>query len=81
MKTALNLDDRLIRAAKKRAIDGGETLTCLIERALHEYLETSSSSRRFRPCHAKLVVMRGRFHPGIDPDSRDRLCERMDGRA
>ncbi len=33
MKTTLNIDERLIRAAKQRAAEEGETLTRLIEKA------------------------------------------------
>ena len=39
MKTTLNFDDRLIRAARMRAAQDGETLTRLIERALRDYLQ------------------------------------------
>ena len=79
MKTTLNFDDRLIRAAKKHAVDAGETLTRVIEQALGEYLETAP--RPSRPYRAKLVVKHGRPRSGVDLDSRDQLHERMDGRA
>ena len=39
MRTTLNFDDRLIRTAKTRAAQEGETLTRLIERALRGYLQ------------------------------------------
>ena len=39
MRTTLNFDDRLIRTAKTRTAQEGETLTRLIERALRGYLQ------------------------------------------
>ena len=78
MKTTLNFDDRLIRAAKARAAEEGETLTRLIERALRDYLQAPSA--RGRPFRADLLTKRGRTVPGVNLDDRDMLYERMDGR-
>lgn len=79
MKTTLNFDDRLIRAAKVRAVEDGDTLTGLIERALRQYLATSvSTARSFR---AELVVKGGQPVAGVNVDDRDALYERMDGRG
>ena len=78
MKTTLNFDDRLIRAAKARAAQEGETLTRLIERALRDYLQASRA-----PGHsyrAKLLTKQGRPVAGVNLDDRDMLYERMDGR-
>lgn len=78
MKTTLNFDDRLFRAAKARAAEEGETLTRLIERALREYLQASRALER--PYRADLLTKRGRPVAGVNLDDRDMLCERMDGR-
>jgi len=79
MRTTLNLDDRLIREAKKRAAEMGETLTDLIESALRAYLKPGVTRRRaFR---LKLLVKKGRAIPGVDFSDRDSLYERMDGRT
>ena len=43
MKTTLNFDNGLIRAAKTRAAQEGETLTRLVERALRDYLQAPRS--------------------------------------
>ena len=77
MKTTLNFDDRLIRTAKMRAAQEGETLTRLIERALRAYLQagTSKPGHRFR---ADLLTKRGRPVVGVNLDDRDALYERMD---
>ncbi len=79
MKTTLNFDDRLIRAAKVRAAEDGDTLTRLIERALRQYLATSvSTARSFR---AELVIKGRQPVAGVNVDDRDALYERMDGRG
>lgn len=77
MKTTLNFDDRLIRTAKMRAAQEGETLTRLIERALRDYLQAGTGSRghTFR---ADLLTKRGRPVAGVNLDDRDALYERMD---
>ena len=76
MKTTLNFDDRLIRAAKVRAAEEGETLTRLIERALRDYLQAPSAPRR--PFRANLLTKGGRPVAGVNLDDRDLLYERMD---
>ena len=78
MKTTLNFDDRLFRAAKARAAEEGETLTRLIERALRDYLQAPRP--RERPYRADLLTKRGRPVAGVNLDDRDMLYERMDGR-
>ena len=77
MKTTLDLDDRLIRAAKVRAAREGETLTRLIERALRHYLQAGSGSPA-HPFHANLLTKRGQPVGGVDLDDRDALYGRMD---
>jgi hypothetical protein len=79
MRTTLDFDDRLLREAKKRAAEEGETLTRLIERALRAYLRPAPrKSTRFR---LKLLTKKGRIVPGVNWDDRDSLYERMEGRA
>ena len=76
MKTTLNFDNRVIRAAKTRAAQEGETLTRLVERALRDYLQAPRSpARAFR---AELLTKRGRPVAGVNLDDRDMLYERMD---
>jgi len=79
MRTTLNLDDALIRAAKKRAAEEGQTLTALIERSLRAYLRpTAHRGKKFR---LELVIKEGRPVPGVNWDDRDSLYERMEGRS
>lgn len=77
MKTTLNFDDQLIRTAKMRAAQEGETLTRLMERALRDYLQ-AGSGRHERTFRANLLTKRGRPVAGVNLDDRDALYERMD---
>lgn len=78
MKTTLNFDDRLIRAAKVRAAEEGDTLTRVVERALRHYLaEPAPEGTRSR---IELLVKGGQPVAGVNLDDRDALYERMDGR-
>ncbi len=78
MKTTLNLDDRILRAAKVRAAQTGETLTRLIENALRDHLASDATGRGdFR---LQLLVKHGQLVPGVTVDDRDALYERMEGR-
>lgn len=80
MRTTLNLDDRLIKAARKQALTAGTTLTALIELALRELL----AQRRQPPSAYKLqwvIHTGGGVQPGVDLDDRDSLFDRMEGRS
>jgi hypothetical protein len=79
MRTTLDLDDTLVRGARRRALDEGMTLTAVIEAALREYLAPRRPARKaFR---LKLLTRRGRPVPGVNFADRDALYERMDGRG
>ncbi len=80
MRTTLDIDDRLLRAAKKRAVDDGEPLTRVIERALRVYLAPAPRAKG-RPFRLHLVLKKGRVRSGVDLADRDSLYERMDGRS
>ena len=77
MKTTLNLDDDLVRAAKKRAVETERTLTEMVESGLREVLRAESAPRS---CRLKWVVARGGAQPGVDLSDRDTLYDRMEGR-
>ena len=79
MRTTLNLDDNLIRAAKRRAADMGQTLSATIEAALREILEKDK-----KPKHAyrfRWKTVKGGVQPGVDLADRDALIDRMEGRS
>ncbi|MBI5488281.1 MAG: CopG family transcriptional regulator [Deltaproteobacteria bacterium] len=79
MRTTLDIEDSVLRAAKKRAAEDGISLTRFLEDALRRHLEPPDPLRapyRFRP-----LTRRGRLLPGVDLANRDSLHERMEGRA
>lgn len=78
MRTTLDVDSSLLRAAKRRAAETGRTLTAVLEEALRRYLEPSrkpGGRYRYVP-----LTKRGRVVPGVDLADRDALYERMEGR-
>ncbi len=77
MKTTLDLDDDLILAIKRRALDQGTTMTAIIEDALRKHL--SPKPKPEKPFKLKLKPVRGKLRPGVDLDSRDSLYEIMEG--
>jgi hypothetical protein len=79
MRTTLALDDRLLRAAKKRAAEQGTTLTHVIEEALRHHL--TAAVRPAKPFRLRLLTKRGRLVPGVNLADRDALYERMEGRG
>jgi hypothetical protein len=79
MRTTLNFDDRLLRQAKKKAAEEGETLTRIIEKALRAYLQPPAP--RPTPFKLKLLIRKGRRVPGVNLDDRDSLYETMEGRS
>lgn len=79
MRTTLDFEDGLIRAAKARAAREGKSLTRLVEEALRRYLAPEPRSRQ--PFKLKLVKKKGRLLPGVDVNDRDSLYDRMEGRS
>lgn len=78
MKTTLNLDDGILRSAKVRAAQTGETLARLIENALRDHLACSPAMHSdFR---LQLLVKCGQPVPGVMVDDRDALYEKMERR-
>ena len=78
MRTTLNLNDRLLRAAKVRAGETGQTLSRLIESALRDHLASATSERH--EIRMRLLVKGGQPVPGVDVNDRDALYEKMEGR-
>jgi hypothetical protein len=75
MRTTLDLDDLVLRQAKRRALDLGETLTRFIERAIKAQLAEPSQTPAFR---LKLLTKKGRARPDLDWDDRESLYEHME---
>ena len=76
MKTTLNLDDALLREAKKKAAAEGITLTKVVEDSLRAAL----TERPARPGYRLRWVVVDGGAPLIDVADRDALYERMEGR-
>jgi Arc/MetJ family transcription regulator len=78
MRTTIDIDDRLLALAKKRALEKGTSLRNVIESALRRVLMKSKKAPdRFR---LKWKTVRGKHLPGVDISDRDALYERMEGR-
>lgn len=76
MKTTLNLNDRVLQKAKRRAAREGITLTRLVEDALRARLAPSTkASGAFR---LKLHTVRGDSPPTVDFCDRNALYDLMD---
>ncbi len=74
MKTTLNLDDGLLREAKKRAAERGTTLTRVVEEALREALSSDETGGRDE---VRWVVVDG-GPPRVDIADRNALYEFLD---
>jgi hypothetical protein len=74
MRTTLNLDDDLVRAAKNKALHAGTTLTSVIEEALRAALaerEVGVPLERYEVP----VISTGGLMPGVDLDDSAGLLE------
>jgi hypothetical protein len=79
MRTTLDIDDRLLAAARRVAAEKGTTLTAFVEHALAASLTRRAAGD---PCYRlQWKTHRGRALPGLDVSDRDRLFERMEGRS
>lgn len=74
VKTTLEIDDALLLAAKRAALDRRTTLRALVEAALKKEL-TAKPGRR-RPL--KLITHPGGLPPGLDLSSRPAMREWLD---
>ncbi len=79
MRTTLDLDSALLRAAKQRAVNESKTLTAVITEALRRYL--APPARSAKPFRLRLLIKKGRVIPGVNLADRDALYERMEGRG
>ncbi len=75
MRTTLNLDDALVRAAKQEAMARGVTLTRIIEEALRAELTSKPARGEF---HLDFPVVQGRRPPDVDISDRDALYDAME---
>jgi hypothetical protein len=73
MKTTLEIDDQLLRRAKRRAAEGGTTLRAVVEDALRAKLALRPSQRR--PYRLDAPVVRGTKPPAVDVADRNALYD------
>lgn len=77
MRTTVDINDVLFRAAKRKAAEQGTSLRDLIEAALRQHLGKSKAAAGYT---LRWQTERGRLQPGVDLTDRDALFDIMDGR-
>jgi len=79
MRTTLNLDDHLLREAKRLAAARGSTLTAVMEDALRVVVRNSEEAHERTPVELPSFGEPGAgFMPGVDLDDSAALLELMD---
>lgn len=78
MRTTLDLDDRVLRQAKRRALEQGKTLTFFIEQAIRFQLAEAAHLPAFR---LNLLTKKGEARPEVDWDDRESIYEHMEERV
>lgn len=77
MRTTLRLNDDLLAAAKKLAIDSGRTLTEVVEDALRLSLAQQKPRSKRKPFKLHTCVGKG-LQAGVDLNSNAALADLMD---
>jgi hypothetical protein len=77
MRTTLELNNELLRAAKRRAADDRQTLRQVVEAALRAYLGRPATRRGYR---LRWRSEHGRLQAGVRLEDRDALWDLMEGR-
>jgi hypothetical protein len=72
----MDLNDALLREAKRRAAEEGGSLKEIVERALRQYLGKGTRPRY----RLRWRTERGRVMPGVRLDDREALFDLMEGR-
>ncbi len=76
MRTTIDINDELMRHAKKRAANDGVPLRDVVEDALRRYLSDKPAATGYK---LKWTTETGELMPGVDLDDRDSLFDLMDG--
>lgn len=77
MRTTVRLDDDLLAAVKKYAIETNRTLTAVIEDALRQHMAQKEVLQLREPVHLYTVQGRG-TQPGVDLDDSAALLDLME---
>lgn len=75
-RTTLTIDDRLLRALKKKAAEEGRTFQAVADELLRRGLAANSR----QPFELRLQGWKAGELPGVDILDRDKLFDLMDGR-
>ena len=78
MRTTLDIQDELIRDARKLAAETGQTLKAVIEDALRELMARSHSANGKKEPIVLPTFGSGGLMPGVDLDNSAALLELMD---
>lgn len=78
MRTTIRMDDALLAAAKRHALETGRSLTRLIQDAVIGLLERERGERSPRPVSLPVFGGDG-LRPGIDIDDSSTLLDAMEG--
>jgi hypothetical protein len=76
MRTTVNIDDRVLSRAKRRARGRGVSLGKLVEEALRRELSRRDQSKEAPPL--PVFDYGGHLRPGIDPTSNRSMLEALD---
>lgn len=79
MRTTVRLPDELLKAAKRRAVETGRTLTDVIEDALRAALAREDAEAGGEPVRLPTFGSGGTL-PGVDLDDTAALLDVMEGR-
>jgi hypothetical protein len=80
MRTTIRLDDQLLTAAKRLALENGRTLTAVIEDAVREVVTRRKQGPKAKK--SRLITDGGKgLRPGICLDSNAALLDVMEGRS
>ncbi len=72
----MDINETLLRNARKRAADGGTTLRAVLEEALRAWLAAPPAAAGWR---LRWRTEKGRILPGVDLADRDSLFEATEG--
>jgi len=77
MRTTIDLNDEVFRAAKRRALEEQRPLREIVEAALRAYLGKAAPKGAYK---LRWRTERGRVLPGVNLEDRDALWDAMEGR-
>lgn len=78
MKTTIEIQDELLRAAKGKAAEEGVPLRRIIETALRRFLgQAGPDQGRYR---LRWRTEKGKLQPGVNLEDREALFDLMEGR-